>query len=58
MACQAFCYNAVFFTYALMLTRFYGIPAHQVGWFMLPFALGNFAGPLLLGRLFDSIGRR
>jgi len=58
MSCQAFCYNAVFFTYALVLTKFYGIPAQQVGWFMLPFALGNLAGPLLLGRLFDSIGRR
>jgi len=58
MSCQAFCYNAVFFTYALILTKFYAIPAHHVGWFMLPFALGNLAGPLLLGRLFDSIGRR
>src|SRR4051794_6266228 len=58
MSCQAFCYNAVFFTYALVLTRFYAIPAQQVGWFMLPFALGNLAGPLLLGRFFDTIGRR
>jgi MFS family permease len=58
MACQAFCYNAIFFTYALVLTRFYGVAAHEVGWFMLPFALGNLAGPLLLGRLFDTVGRR
>jgi MFS family permease len=58
MGAQAFCYNAVFFTYALILTRFYHIAAGRVGWFMLPFALGNFAGPLLLGRLFDSLGRR
>ena len=59
MSCQAFCYNAVFFTYALVLTKFYGIPsAQQIGWFMLPFALGNLAGPLLLGRFFDTIGRR
>ncbi|WP_426959887.1 MFS transporter [Muricoccus radiodurans] len=58
MACQAFCYNAVFFTYALVLTRFYGIEAAHIGWFMLPFALGNLAGPLLLGPLFDSIGRK
>ena len=58
MSCQAFCYNAVFFTYALVLTKFYQIPAQQVGWFMLPFALGNLAGPLLLGRFFDTIGRR
>jgi MFS family permease len=58
MAAQAFCYNAVFFTYALILTRFYGVASGRVGLFMLPFALGNFAGPLLLGRLFDTIGRR
>jgi hypothetical protein len=41
MACQAFFYNAIFFTYALVLTKFYDIPSHEVGWFMLPFALGN-----------------
>src|SRR5450755_5094290 len=58
MASQAFFYNAVFFTYALVLTDFYGVPADGVGWYLLPFALGNFAGPLLLGRLFDSVGRR
>lgn len=58
MAAQAFCYNAVFFTYALILTRFYRVASGDVGLFMLPFALGNFLGPLLLGRLFDTIGRR
>ncbi|MBN9511422.1 MAG: MFS transporter [Alphaproteobacteria bacterium] len=58
MAAQAFCYNAVFFTYALILTKFYGIASGSVGWFMLPFAAGNFLGPLVLGRLFDSIGRK
>jgi MFS family permease len=58
MAAQAFCYNAVFFTYALILTQFYHVPSGHVGWFMLPFAAGNFAGPLLLGRFFDSIGRK
>jgi MFS family permease len=58
MAAQAFCYNAVFFTYALILTRFYDIPSGSIGWFMLPFAAGNFLGPLLLGRLFDTLGRR
>jgi MFS family permease len=58
MAAQAFCYNAVFFTYALVLTRFYGIASGTVGLFILPFAIGNFLGPLLLGPLFDSIGRR
>ncbi|MFL5297274.1 MAG: MFS transporter [Phenylobacterium sp.] len=58
MATQAFCYNAIFFTYAQVLTRFYAIPPRNVGWFMLPFALGNFTGPLLLGGLFDSLGRK
>jgi MFS family permease len=58
MAAQAFCYNAVFFTYALVLTRFYGISSGNVALFMLPFAIGNFLGPLVLGRLFDTIGRR
>ena len=58
MASQAFFYNAIFFTYALILTDFYGVRADDIGWFMLPFAAGNFLGPLLLGRLFDTIGRR
>jgi MFS family permease len=58
MAAQAFFYNAIFFTYALVLTEFYGIRADHVGWYILPFAAGNFLGPLLLGRLFDTIGRR
>ncbi|MEI9963841.1 MAG: MFS transporter [Caulobacteraceae bacterium] len=58
MATQAFCYNAIFFTYALILTRFYRIPPSHVGWFMLPFALGNFMGPLLLGHFFDTVGRK
>jgi MFS family permease len=58
MAAQAFCYNAVFFTYALILTRFYNVPSGNIGLFMLPFAIGNFLGPLVLGRLFDTIGRR
>jgi len=58
MAAQAFFYNAIFFTYALVLTDFYGIKADKVGWYLLPFAAGNFLGPLLLGRLFDTVGRR
>jgi MFS family permease len=58
MAAQAFCYNAVFFTYALILTRFYNVASGSVGLFLLPFAIGNFLGPLVLGRLFDTIGRR
>lgn len=58
MAAQAFFYNAIFFTFALVLTDFFGIPANNIGWYLLPFALGNFLGPLLLGRLFDTVGRR
>ncbi len=58
MAAQAFFYNAIFFTYALILTDFYGVPADRVGWYILPFAAGNFLGPVLLGRLFDTRGRR
>ncbi len=58
MAAQAFFYNAIFFTYALVLTDFYGIPGDHVGWYLLPFAAGNFLGPVFLGRLFDTVGRR
>ncbi|HTL26371.1 MAG TPA: MFS transporter [Burkholderiales bacterium] len=58
MAAQAFFYNAIFFTYALVLTRFYSIAEDRVGLYLFPFALGNFLGPLLLGRWFDSAGRR
>ena len=58
MTSQAFFYNAIFFTYALVLTDFYAVPAESIGWYILPFALGNFLGPLLLGRLFDVLGRR
>jgi len=58
MAAQAFFYNAIFFTYALILTDFYDVAPGRVGWYLLPFAAGNFLGPLLLGPLFDSVGRK
>jgi MFS family permease len=58
MTAQAFFYNAIFFTYALVLTDFYQVRAEHVGWYLLPFAISNFCGPLLLGRAFDTIGRR
>jgi MFS family permease len=58
MVAQAFFYNAIFFTYSLLLTRFFAVDAEDVGLYLIPFALANFLGPLLLGRLFDSIGRR
>src|SRR5207237_3988867 len=58
MSTQAFFYNAIFFTYALVLMRFYGVPEQSVGGYLLPFALGNVLGPLLLGHLFDTVGRK
>jgi MFS family permease len=58
MVAQAFFYNAIFFTYALVLTEFYGTPAGAVGWYILPFAAGNVLGPIVLGRLFDTVGRK
>lgn len=58
MISQAFFYNAIFFTYAMLLIDFYGVNANNVGWYILPFALGNVLGPLLLGPLFDTIGRK
>ena len=58
MVSQAFFYNAIFFTYALVLTRFYGVADARVGLYIFPFAAGNVLGPLLLGPLFDRIGRR
>jgi MFS family permease len=58
MLTQAFFYNAIFFTYGLVLMRFYNVPANNVGGYLLPFALGNVLGPLLLGHLFDTMGRK
>jgi len=58
MAAQAFFYNAIFFTYALVLAEFYGVPSGDVGRYIIPFAIGNLLGPLILGPLFDSVGRR
>jgi len=58
MLTQAFFYNAIFFTYALVLMRFYGVLASTVGGYLLPFALGNVLGPVVLGHFFDTIGRK
>jgi MFS family permease len=58
MLTQAFFYNAIFFTYPLVLMRFYGVPAENAGLYLLPFALGNVLGPLILGHFFDTIGRK
>jgi MFS family permease len=58
MVAQAFAYNGVFFTYALVLGRFYGVPADDIGLYLIPFAFGNLLGPVVLGKLFDTVGRR
>jgi MFS family permease len=58
MGSQAFCYNAIFFTYALVLDSFFRVPTQSVGWYLLPFSITNFIGPLALGWLFDHWGRR
>jgi MFS family permease len=58
MIAQAFAYNGVFFTYALVLGRFYGVHADDIGLYLLPFAFGNLLGPFALGPLFDRFGRR
>jgi MFS family permease len=58
MIAQAFAYNGVFFTYALVLGRYFGVPSDRVGLYLLPFAAGNLLGPIVLGRLFDTWGRR
>jgi MFS family permease len=58
MSSQAFFYNAIFFTYALLLTTFFHVSAASVAYYIFPFAVGNILGPLLLGHFFDSVGRR
>jgi MFS family permease len=58
MTAQAFLFNAVFFTYALVLDVFYRVPPQHAGLYLLPFALGSFLGAVCLGSFFDSVGRR
>jgi MFS family permease len=58
MVTQSFMYNAVSFTFPFVLTKYYDVPPGTIGLYLLPFALGNFLGPLLLGRFFDTIGRK
>ena len=55
---QAFLYNAIFFTYTLVLSDFFNVKSANAPLYLIPFAVGNIAGPLLLGPLFDSAGRR
>jgi MFS family permease len=58
MTAQAFLFNAVFFTYGLVLARFYHVANNRVGLYLLPLAISNFLGPIALGVLFDTIGRK
>ena len=58
MITQSFLYNAIFFTYALVLTKIYGVPSSDTAYYFIFFALGNLIGPLTIGHLFDTIGRR
>jgi MFS family permease len=58
MIAQAFFYNAIFFTYALLLVEFYNVSPERVGYYLLPFSLGNLAGPIVIGKLFDTVGRK
>lgn len=58
MVSQAFFYNAVLFTYGLVLLRYYGVSAEKLGLFLVPLALGNWLGPIIMGRLFDTVGRK
>ena len=58
MITQAFLYNAVFFTQGLTLTTFFGVASGDVGLYIIPFAIGNFAGALVLGHFFDVVGRK
>ncbi|MEP7090749.1 MAG: MFS transporter, partial [Nocardioidaceae bacterium] len=55
---QSFLYNAIFFTYALVLKNFYGLSSSQAAVYFFPFAIGNLLGPLVLGKFFDTVGRR
>ena len=55
---QSFFYNAVFFTFGLVLARFYNVKSERVPLYLLPLALSNFVGPLVLSRFFDSVGRK
>lgn len=58
MISQSFLYNAIFFTYTLVLGKFYGVSSESAPLYLIAFAVGNLAGPLTIGHLFDTIGRR
>ncbi|MGA5604532.1 MFS transporter [Streptomyces griseoincarnatus] len=55
---QAFLYNAITFGFGAILTQFFDVPSGNTGYYFAVIAAGNFLGPLLLGKLFDTVGRR
>ncbi|MEU9175138.1 MFS transporter [Streptomyces sp. NPDC048420] len=55
---QAFLYNAITFGFGAILTTFFDVPTGDTGYYFAVIAIGNFCGPLLLGKLFDTVGRR
>ena len=58
MITQSFLYNAIFFTYSLVLGKIYGVPDGVQPLYLIGFCVGNLLGPLLLGHFFDTIGRK
>jgi MFS family permease len=58
MVAQAFLFNAVFFTYGLVLQRFERVPSADIGYYILPLCAGSLVGPFALGHLFDTVGRK
>jgi MFS family permease len=58
LATQAFVYNAVIFTFSIVLTKVFKVDSSVAGLYLIPFGIANFLGALALGRLFDTVGRR
>ncbi|HZU40442.1 MAG TPA: MFS transporter [Solirubrobacteraceae bacterium] len=55
---QAFLYNAILFGYATLLSKFFGVSTADAPYYLVAFAAGNLLGPIVLGRLFDTVGRK
>ncbi|CAB1276418.1 MFS transporter [Candidatus Nitrosacidococcus tergens] len=58
MVTQSILYNSIFFSYALVLQNFYHTDPSSTQYYFFPFAIGNLVGPLVLGKYFDTVGRR
>ena len=57
MITQSFLYNSIFFTYTIVLGKFYNVASESTPLYLIAFAVGNLVGPLTIGHLFDTIGR-